>query len=94
MSLLVSSPTIRCNFVDGLSNSASFSIAKSNEDHIQNVLQFMVNKGKEEIQAYDMTRNPRGVCLIINNINYLFPSGVPPIPGAEDDEYRVEQLFT
>ncbi len=46
-----------------------------------------IEKGEK---IYDMSAKPRGVCLIINNINYKGPK---KRDGAEFDSLKLETLF-
>ena len=47
--------------------------------------------GRNGFPQYEMTKNPRGLCLIINNKNFRDAEAIRK--GSEFDEAKLEQLF-
>jgi len=61
----------------------------SNTSNARNVCLFFL--GKAALSQYEMSRRPRGICLIINNLK--FHDRTSDREGAEFDETEVVKLF-
>lgn len=48
---------------------------------------------KEDGSKYKMNSNPRGLALIINNIDFDDPEEFPTRDGADNDEWRLKELW-